>query len=1131
MHRKRVVRRLSSFVAIVGLMAGTLVLSTATPAAASTFTNTGSYTATAINSFLQLAGRGTPSGAPTSPSECSDGINNDANVSPETWPPDMQDPWADAADPQCSSVASGTSTAGSTTSLTDSSKSWTANQWVGYTVVFTSGANLFGKIAGVTRTITSNTATVLNWSGSTGCGGLAPSCTGLDYGIYSPTGAALPGYQPGWNSEARRNVPKAAVSLTGTINSDGSVTGATASFPTIYTWTNTTVPISTGGVTTVAISATVNSASINPITGATNVNLTLNATASVPIVGACAITISNLALTSVPTPGVTDGPTPVTLENYNAADGTVWVGNNTYSIPGSTTGGLCDTFNGAFGLPSPAGNNVVNLRLRLNATGKSSAPTPSAITVTPATTVPEGSTITLNGGGTDTGNVPCVTAGPAPTGCAGPPGPVSFRWTQTAGPSVTWINGSDTRTPQVVLPQNGTYTFQQQVQDGGPSTSFAPTTTTVNVTATPVTATANAGPDLALSTSGPGNTNFLRGSSTDPAPGDPDATRSYTWTQTANTCTSPVTLSSTTARQPLATAPAGQNVPCSTTFQLAVQGALDPSPGTDTVVVSVRPIPPAGTIRGVVQSCTDVNDPSTCTPLAGALVDVFTAGSGGSPSTGSTYVTTSAPSSGDGSFSVSGLTDAVSYRLRYRATGHQTTWAGGGNAAGSVLIAPPRGNADARLQAVSGTGTISGTVTKFGGAASVANGTEVRLYNSQGYVARTTTSGGTYSFTGLPARNDYILWFGRANAEGLVPLWSDNQYAQGLATKKTVTGGGTTTVNADLNRNQIVFSGTASAGGNNTISVSGTPWTANAFVGMKVRLTAGTGTFGGSGQVRTIISNTTNQLTVSSNWNTSNGFANPAAGTTFRIEQATVAESGRATNATLSTTVLTDSGKNWTTNQWAGFQLRITQGQGLGQVRTISSNTANTITVSPAFTTGVGAPTTAPYASAYQIEPVSGTATNGKGTNALLEGGVTFADTGAAPAAYSGTPPAGTGVQVRVYRTDGSYVGLTTVGAVQVRQSRNYSFDSWTPPGGTATVGLAPGTYKVMFRVVGNVANPSGVPYCTSWATDTPGVPNVIGGPGAGSFPFAPTITLGAGELSRLSPALTPRSTCVAPFQ
>lgn len=59
--------------------------------------------------------------------------------------------------------------------------------------------------------------------------------------------------------------------------------------------------------------------------------------------------------------------------------------------------------------------------------------------------------------------------------------------------------------------------------------------------------------------------------------------------------------------------------------------------------------------------------------------------------------------------------------------------------------------------------------------------------------------------------------------------------------------------------------------------------------------------------------------------------------------------SGTATSAT--TTTLVQTGKTWTASQWINSQVRITAGTGAGQIRTISANTADTLTVSAAWTT------------------------------------------------------------------------------------------------------------------------------------------------------------------------------------
>lgn len=50
-------------------------------------------------------------------------------------------------------------------------------------------------------------------------------------------------------------------------------------------------------------------------------------------------------------------------------------------------------------------------------------------------------------------------------------------------------------------------------------------------------------------------------------------------------------------------------------------------------------------------------------------------------------------------------------------------------------------------------------------------------------------------------------------------------------------------------------------------------------------------------------------------------------------------------------TTLKDDSKNWTANQWTNYQVRIVSGQGAGQIRTISSNTIDALTVSSPWTT------------------------------------------------------------------------------------------------------------------------------------------------------------------------------------
>jgi hypothetical protein len=67
----------------------------------------------------------------------------------------------------------------------------------------------------------------------------------------------------------------------------------------------------------------------------------------------------------------------------------------------------------------------------------------------------------------------------------------------------------------------------------------------------------------------------------------------------------------------------------------------------------------------------------------------------------------------------------------------------------------------------------------------------------------------------------------------------------------------------------------------------------------------------------------------------------------FMNGQALSIASGTATSGAAS--ALTNTSKSWTTNQWTNFYLTITGGTGVGQQRTVSSNTSTTLSVSSAW--------------------------------------------------------------------------------------------------------------------------------------------------------------------------------------
>ena len=57
-----------------------------------------------------------------------------------------------------------------------------------------------------------------------------------------------------------------------------------------------------------------------------------------------------------------------------------------------------------------------------------------------------------------------------------------------------------------------------------------------------------------------------------------------------------------------------------------------------------------------------------------------------------------------------------------------------------------------------------------------------------------------------------------------------------------------------------------------------------------------------------------------------------------------------AVGSSTSTVLTSAASDGWTVNQWANFQVRIASGTGAGQFRSVASNTANTVTVSTAWT-------------------------------------------------------------------------------------------------------------------------------------------------------------------------------------
>ena len=163
--------------------------------------------------------------------------------------------------------------------------------------------------------------------------------------------------------------------------------------------------------------------------------------------------------------------------------------------------------------------------------------------------------------------------------------PLTYSWSQTAGPSVTLSNATAAN-PSFIAPAaqpaSQTLRFSLVVSDG--QLSSPPDTVDIRIPGTLNNPpTANAGLDIAVS---PGGGVTLDGSGSS----DPDGQLlTYQWTQTGGT---PVTLSSATAVRPTFVVPSNAPEGTAITFQLVVSDGTDTSL-PDTIVVNVSTIPSA----------------------------------------------------------------------------------------------------------------------------------------------------------------------------------------------------------------------------------------------------------------------------------------------------------------------------------------------------------------------------------------------------------------------------------------------------------------------------------------------------------------------------------------------------------
>src|SRR3989449_1033239 len=169
--------------------------------------------------------------------------------------------------------------------------------------------------------------------------------------------------------------------------------------------------------------------------------------------------------------------------------------------------------------------------------------------------------------------------------------------------------------------------------------------------------------------------------------------------------------------------------------------------------------------------------------------------------------------------------------------------------------------------------------------------------------------------------------------------WTINQWANRLVTITAGAGAGQTSTVMSNTTNTLTVSPAwaTTPDGTSKYVIKQTPttfqditksWTVGQWAGRLVRINAGTG----AGQTRTVSTNAATTLTVSPAWDPT-----PDGASEYVITQ--------------TSTTLRDTTKVWTTDQWAGRPVTIKAGSGAGQASTVSTNTGNTLTVSPAWTT------------------------------------------------------------------------------------------------------------------------------------------------------------------------------------
>ena len=532
----------------------------------------------------------------TGPGECADGVqNNDAAPLGTVGSGGGTDGLFDFYPTDLSrDIAAGTASGGSTTTVVDSTQTWTTNQFTGDSVWLTAGPGGNATTPPGAH-IVSNTATTLTVSavGTATPNGTAGFGTAAGSGSVYHVSLADPECTSSLDDSetAAGFQPKENVVITATVNADGTTSipkavrtseAQTESLGGIY-FPPAYIPDSTIGVIQAGLQPAPTAAVGTPFAGTINIDsgavsmpinirIQLQGGSGLTALGTNCYVPSSSDSGGIPLnlqTGTTDPPgpnQPISGVPFNTHNGRFTVVDNSFSVGGAGSNSAllnlgASSINTSFGLPAPAGANTASFTLQTSPQLNYNGPADAG----PDQFVHDSSLVTLDGSQSYN-----ATSDPITT----------YSWVQTSGPTVA-LSGANTAHPTFTSDAtDATYTFDLTVT----TTALASSTDSVTITnSANVAPVVNAGPDQTGKVAG--NVVQLKGSASD-ANNDPLTT---TWTQTSGPA---VTLSDVHALRPTFTVPPvtspGGN---SFQFNLNVSDAFGGSTDDSVVVTSVASTP------------------------------------------------------------------------------------------------------------------------------------------------------------------------------------------------------------------------------------------------------------------------------------------------------------------------------------------------------------------------------------------------------------------------------------------------------------------------------------------------------------------------------------------------------------